>query len=91
MSKADFAKIPVPRKGSWSPSAGKRKAGKGTGKGGERPPWRKLDSGIFEPRYCSTYYNTGKCNWEKDNPGKTCNIPHLNKQQYADKYKEFNP
>ena len=92
MSKEDFAKIPVPRKGSRSPSAGKRKTG-GTGKGktGERPLWRKLDSGVFEPRYCSTFYNTGKCNWEKDNPGKTCNIPHLDKKQYTDRYKEYNP
>ena len=92
MKKQDFDKITPPRKPSRSPSAGKRKgAGKGKGKDGFKP-WRLLDSGIKEPKYCVSFFNTGICKWEKDSPGKTCIIPHMRtQQQYDAKYKEFNP
>ena len=60
---------PPTKSGSRSPSRGRKKS-----------PGRKNltgASGAQIPNHCFTFLKTGTCDWEKKNPGKTCNRPHL--------------
>ena len=87
MSKADFAQL---RKPSRSPSTARRGKTKGGGKG-ERKEYRVNQDGKKEPRHCVSFLKTGSCQWEKDNPGKECNLLHDTKAQHDAKYEKLNP
>ena len=73
MPEEEFDKI---RKLSRSPCAIRRKGtGKGRGKGDGPKPYRELENGIKEPRYCVSFFRTGAYDWENEEPWKEVLYP----------------
>ena len=81
MKKEDFDKLRAPSK---PPGKNKTRA---------KTPAKeyKLVGDVKIPVHCRTFKETGKCKWEADNPGKTCNITHMTKAAYDAKHKPLNP